>query len=627
MRTPSFNLNLLRSLIISGGLLLLLFPHTKLQAAPPDMVLIPSQFREIVDGRTGIPIRVQVDSFLIGRTEVSQGSYRAVTGKNPSRYAGDSRPVENVSWWDAIAYCNKLSAREKLDPCYNLKTGECDFSKNGYRLPTDAEWSITLDGAFSNIDTLHIHRYANIGSSNTTDLDSLLRSVRQKGTTDTASYLPSDHRVYDLIGNVWEWCYDFYDPIEDHPATVHNPHGPTQGLDRIVRGGSFVTTVSEWNLGYRSSMRPESHSRFTGFRVARSLGPHSGIVPADTGSAWFHPYNNPPPDYTNVIGYLSSLIADSSGKMITTTGEWASHREQILRKWQRLLGSPGITPPAPAVRKIRTYEGDDYTGRLLDLQVEPDFWEKIYVMYPATPAERPAPVVIVPYYDVDVPAGKNMGGRDYRPMGVRTFGYHMVQQGYIAVAIKWFGESYGESYDEAVANLWTKYPSCTGMGKWVWDAHRLVDYIETLPGADTTRIGIIGHSLGGKMALYAAAFDKRISCTVASEPGIGLQFSNYNDYWYFGSFIDSLDQTTDQHELLGLIAPRPFLLIGGDTYDTAESWYYINAAREVYSLFDKPQNIGYFNHHSGHAPTPEAVRMAINWFRHFWEGDGSGRRE
>jgi len=600
-------------------LVLLLSPLSLSGADSLALVPIPGRAVETVDGRTGIPVRVRVDSFLIGRTEVSQGSYRAITGENPSAYPGDARPVENVSWWDAITYCNTLSEQEGLEPCYDLETGFCDFSKNGYRLPTDAEWSTALDGGFQNVDTLHIHRYANIGSSNTSDLDSLLRRVREHGTTDTASFLPSDHGVYDLIGNVWEWCYDYYDPIEDHPATVHNPHGPTQGLAKIVRGGSFITTVSEWNLGYRSSLQKDSHSRYTGFRVARSVAAPPETTRVDSGATWAAPYNNPPAGYADVIGYLASLIADTSGEVITTPEDWALRRADIRKKWQRLLGAPDIEPPAPRVRELRTYEEDNYTGRLLELQVEPDAWQKIYVMYPATPASVPAPVVIVPYYDVDVPAGKNMGGRDYRPMGVRSFAYHMVQQGYIAVAVKWFGEGYGESYDEAVANLWTKYPGCTGMGKWVWDAHRVVDYIETLPQADTTRIGIMGHSLGGKMALYAAAFDDRISCAAASEPGIGLQFSNYDDYWYFGAFIDSLDQKTDQHELLGLIAPRPFLLIGGDTYDTAESWYYINAAREVYRLFQVPDHIGYFNHHSGHAPTPEAVRMAINWFRHFWE--------
>jgi hypothetical protein len=67
-----------------------------------------------------------------------------------------------------------------------------------------------------------------------------------------------------------------------------------------------------------------------------------------------------------------------------------------------------------------------------------------------------------------------------------------------------------------------------------------------------------------------------------------------------------------------LIAPRPFLLIGGDEYDAAKSWYYINAARPVYKLHSSPRNIGYFNHHKGHTPTPEAAWRSMEWLRIFW---------
>ena len=91
-----------------------------------------------------------------------------------------------------------------------------------------------------------------------------------------------------------------------------------------------------------------------------------------------------------------------------------------------------------------------------------------------------------------------------------------------------------------MANLKLRHPNCTGLGKWVWDSHRLLDYLYTLPEIDRENIGIIGHSLGGKMSLYAAAFDPRIIAVVSSELGIGLSFSNYEDYWYFGDFIKKI---------------------------------------------------------------------------------------
>jgi pimeloyl-ACP methyl ester carboxylesterase len=188
-----------------------------------------------------------------------------------------------------------------------------------------------------------------------------------------------------------------------------------------------------------------------------------------------------------------------------------------------------------------------------------------------------------------------------------------VQRGYMAVAIRWFGESYGERYSEAVANLKLRHPRSTGMGKWVWDSARLLDWLETQPEVDRERISIIGHSLGAKMSLYASAMDARIRAVVFSEGGIAFDFSNYEAYWYLGAERKSRDKSTDQHELLGLLAPRPFLLIAGNNTDHDKSWHYVNVAREVYKLFGDPRRIGMINHGSGHTPTADAVRLAFEW--------------
>src|SRR5690349_20212531 len=105
-----------------------------------DLVLIPAQSTDVVDERTGVKTPLRVGSFRISPTECTQAEYRSVTGVNPSLHQGPDLPVENVSWWDAIRYCNARSLREKLEPCYDLRTGKCDLNRNGYRLPTEAEW-------------------------------------------------------------------------------------------------------------------------------------------------------------------------------------------------------------------------------------------------------------------------------------------------------------------------------------------------------------------------------------------------------------------------------------------------------------------------------------------------------
>jgi pimeloyl-ACP methyl ester carboxylesterase len=284
-----------------------------------------------------------------------------------------------------------------------------------------------------------------------------------------------------------------------------------------------------------------------------------------------------------------------------------------------LLGAPSQSPPKPETRLLDAIDEPAYSGSLMELRTEIDSWEKIYFLSPRGERRRPLPVVIVPYYDVDTTVGRNLGGRNFMPLSVRSFAHLAVQQGFAAVAVRWFGESYGERYDEAVANLHQRHPGVTGLGKWVWDAQRLLDWLSEQPQVDRNRIGIIGHSLGGKMALYAAAFDERIRVAVSSEPGIGLTFSNYEDYWYLGERIKQLPPGADHHELLALIAPRPFLLIGGQSADKDESWHYINAAQAVYRLLGRPDEIGYFNHRAGHTPTPEAVRLSMEWLMHYLE--------
>lgn len=572
------------------------------------LVEVPGTSYETTDPTTRVPITVTLGKFLISPVELTQHEFEEVMGYNPSFHKGADLPVETVSWWEAIRYCNQRSLRENLESCYDLESGFCDVRKNGYRLPTEAEWTQAAGGEGTHPGE---SGHANLGSSDTTHVDRLVHELETSGTKPVGSYAPNRYGLYDMLGNVWEWCNDYFDPVPA-PQPSYNPTGPLRGLARVVRGGSFISTTSNWARGYRSALEPELKSRFTGFRVCRSVEPRAVLPSAHQNPNWFAPYNQPPAGYENSIGPLSPLVSSGS-----TLAEWERRRSAIEAKWTKLLGSMEIKPPSPKTEVVETITDRNYTGKLMYLQVEPDWWEKILLMLPSETLSRPRPVVIVPFYDVDDPAGSNLSGRSFRGGGTRAFAHMAVQRGYIAVAIRWFGESYGEGSTEAVANLKLRHLHCTGLGKWVWDANRLVDYLYTLPEVDHQRIGIIGHSLGGKMALYAGALDTRITAVVSSELGIGLSFSNYQDYWYFGDFIEKVDKGTDQHELIGLVAPRPFLLIGGDTYDTAKSWYYINSARPVYSVYGKRLNIGYFNHHKGHLPTPEAAGRAMEWLTHF----------
>lgn len=554
-----------------------------MSALAADLVRIPGKAFPVTDPVTGIPMHMRISTFLVTPTEITQAEYQRVMGSNPSAHKGDNLPVENVTWQDAVRYANERSRAEKLPLCYEPSTfervaGAC----GGYRLLTDAEWTYAAGKARPS--------GANLGPADTKNTRSLTEHLKTGGTRPAGSTQPNEFGLYEMQGNVWEWVEDWNDPQRGIYSTV-DPAGPAVGLAKVLRGGSFMSTQSgNWSRGYRSSLEPTRRSPFTGFRVCRSAG--DALPDAHFDSAQ---YNVIPDAMKGQTGGLTLQPAD-----------------RLRELWTAVIGRTDIEKPKPEARVVSTDKEPGYTGTLMYLRTEADSEEKIYVMLPPRrdPKQR-LPVVIVPYYDVDTPAGRPMGGRAYTEGGTRSYGALAVQRGFAAIAIRWFGESYGEHYAEAVANMKTRHPKLTGLGKWVWDSQRLLDWIETRPEFDAKRIGMIGHSLGGKMTLYATAFDARIRVAVSSEPGIGVSFSNYEDFWYLG---ESLDKQRDQHELLALIAPRPFLLIGGDSSDSDKSWLYINAARAAYT---NPERLGYVNHRKGHSPTPESIAAAMDWLEHY----------
>jgi hypothetical protein len=155
------------------------------------------------------------------------------------------------------------------------------------------------------------------------------------------------------------------------------------------------------------------------------------------------------------------------------------------------------------------------------------------------------------------------------------------------------------------------------MAKMLFDAVRAVDLLSGLPEVDPSRIGAIGHSLGGKEVLYLAAFDGRVRATVSSEGGIALSYSNWDASWYLGDAIHAPGFALDHGQLLATIAPRAFLLIGGDSADGDRSWPYIEAALPVWKMTGAPEAVGLLNHHEGHAFPPIALERSLQWFDWF----------
>jgi formylglycine-generating enzyme required for sulfatase activity len=185
---------------------------------------------------------VTVKSFSISKYEVTQKEWQEVMGNNPSGFKGDNRPVENVSWYEAVDYCNKRSIKERLTPVYKGSGDNitCDWNANGYRLPTEAEWEFAAKGGTKEYLTTEY------SGSNSVDVVAWYSGNSGNSTHPVGTKAANSLGIYDMSGNVWEWCWDWYGGYSSGSQT--DPRGAVSGAIRVFRGGS-------WCIRLRASVR------------------------------------------------------------------------------------------------------------------------------------------------------------------------------------------------------------------------------------------------------------------------------------------------------------------------------------------------------------------------------------
>ena len=183
---------------------------------------------------------VTLDSYYIGETEITQAQWRAVMGSNPSYYKGDNRPVEYVSWNDAQEFCKKLS----------------ELTGKRYVLPTEAQWEYAARGGNQS------KGYTYSGSNN---IDEVAKYDSNGGHSKVKSKKPNELGIYDMSGNVWEWCSDWYGSYSSSSQT--NPQGPISGSRRVLRGGSWNYFASYCRVANRYYYSPSYTYYYYGFRV------------------------------------------------------------------------------------------------------------------------------------------------------------------------------------------------------------------------------------------------------------------------------------------------------------------------------------------------------------------------
>lgn len=217
------------------------------------MVLIPAG-EMTMGGLDGMvdeqpPHRVRISSYYIDTCEVTQEEFERLMEENPSRWKGPRRPVERVRWSDAVKYCNARSLEEGLQPCYDLETWQCDFSANGYRLPTEAEWEYACRAGS---DTTYFFGEG----KKTLSSYAWFEDNSAARTRPVGSKLPNPWRLYDMYGNVAEWCNDFYQVDYYKESPPQNPRGAQSSETRVIRGGSWNSPAERCRSAFRDNEDP-----------------------------------------------------------------------------------------------------------------------------------------------------------------------------------------------------------------------------------------------------------------------------------------------------------------------------------------------------------------------------------
>jgi formylglycine-generating enzyme required for sulfatase activity len=317
------------------------------------MILIPAgtfTMGEPGGSPDATPHTVSLGAFYLDANPVTQELYEKVMGVNPSKHKGKRNPVERIQWTDAALFCNKCSERDGLKPCYDPATWQCDFNASGYRLPTEAEWEYACRAGSTGKYCFGDHeaelpRYA------------WFKPLSQGKPRALGQKLPNRWGLYEMHGNVWQWCHDWYGETYYHESPAENPHGPASGKMRVLRGGAWDCTADKLRSAYRHKEFPVySDACFGadsyGIRRARkadggaepsaiALGPDSSTAPASGAPTARpeQPSNVAPPALGPESGPAGIDLAALKGTIV-----FVSDRSGTMKIWSMHASGKGAKP-------------------------------------------------------------------------------------------------------------------------------------------------------------------------------------------------------------------------------------------------------------------------------------------
>lgn len=299
--------------------------------------------------------------------------------------------------------------------------------------------------------------------------------------------------------------------------------------------------------------------------------------------------------------------------------EWNNNEwENTAQKWLDLIGTPESYDYKPDLRLVRRFATPEFDGELYEQANGPNTVQRTLLMLPKT-INGKLPAVVVPFYYPDRAAGYNLDTLEPTDEPGLAIALHLVRRGYAAVT----AESYHLTYQKleldrknfsrwrlSGESLLHHHPEWTGIGKLVADTRLLVDLLCDDLRVDHDRIGIAGHSLGGKVALYAGCLDSRIKAMLCSDFGIDWDRSNWEEPWYWGEKLQQLKAAgMDHSELLRIGGLKPIVLLAG-LYDNEDSLDFLKRAG-----YSDSSSYLFIHHANGHHPPMDVLERGYDFMQ------------
>jgi prolyl oligopeptidase family protein len=349
-------------------------------------------------------------------------------------------------------------------------------------------------------------------------------------------------------------------------------------------------------------------------------------VGAESSGAWkaIAPFFSPPAEFANDFGAYKSPLRFDDGQSVRNADDWERRRQEIRKYWHKVMGPWPPLIEKPKIDYLKKTHRDSFTQHRVRVQIAPSLTASGYLLLPE--GKGPFPAVFVPYYEPDTSVGLSTNG-------LRDFGYQLAQRGFVTLSI---GSPGGDARKPDTSAI-----NCQPLSFLAYVAANCRNALASLPEVDEARIGIVGHSYGGKWAMFAACLNDKFACGVWSDPGIvfdeGRPNVNYWEPWYLGyepgpgqqrkpgilskenprtgAYKKLIEEGRDLHELLALMAPRPFLVSGGSE-DQPLRWQALNHAVEVNQLLGRTNRVAMTNR-SDHTPTAESNEQIYRFFEYY----------